>query len=170
VLIVLASRAEPVSGAAGLSAHQVAGEYVLRGNLWVLGAVLAWALYTAFARDLVARLGTVRTTAGALGSGAVMFLPFGAWRASQFDFASVPAPAWIGVAYLAVVASTLSYLAWYYAIRRLTPSRVAIFNNVQPVGAAFLAWGLGARPSPAIFAGSALVIGGVILAQRARGG
>ena len=170
VLIVLASRPAETSAAAAsaFSAHQAAGEHVLRGNLWVLGAVLAWALYTAFARDVVARLGTVRATGGALGLGALMFMPFGVWRASHFDFGSVPAHAWLGVAYLAIVASTLSYLLWYYAIRRLTPSRVAIFNNVQPVGAAMLAWALGARPGPALFAGSALVIGGVVLAQRAR--
>ena len=169
VVIVLASRpAGPALATTGFSAHQAAGDHVLRGNLWVLGGVLAWALYTAFARDVVARLGTVRATAGALGLGALMFMPFGLWRTLEFDFSNVPLHAWLGVAYLAIVASTLSYLLWYYAIRRLTPSRVAIFNNAQPVGAALLAWALGARPGPALFAGAALVIGGVVLAQRSK--
>lgn len=167
VVVVLASRPPSHDATSPLALHQVAGAHVLRGNLWVLGAVLAWALYTAFARDVVARLGTVRATGGALGLGALMFLPFGLWRATHFDFSSVPPHAWLGVAYLAVVASTLSYLLWYYAIRRLAPSRVAVFNNLQPVGAALLAWALGARPGPALFAGAALVIGGVVLAQSA---
>lgn len=165
VIVLLGRPSEHGAVAGGLAAHQLGGPDSLRGDLWVLGAVLAWSLYTAYSRDVVARLGTVRATAFPLAIGALLFLPIGVPGLFRTEFAVVPANAWAGVAFLAIVASTLSYLAWYYAIRRLAPSRVAIFNNVQPVGAALLAWALGAPPAPALFLGAALVIAGVLLAQ-----
>jgi drug/metabolite transporter (DMT)-like permease len=168
VVVVLLSRPNDGDAATGVAMRQLAGPDVLRGDLWVLAAVLAWSLYTAYSRDVVARLGTIRATAFPLAIGALLFAPIGIPGALETDFSAVPSHAWIGVAWLAIVASTLSYLAWYYAIRRLTPSRVAIFNNVQPVGAALLAWAMGARPGPALFAGAGLVIFGVVLAQRSR--
>lgn len=168
VLLVLASRAPVSVDATGMALRQLPGPDVLRGDLWVLVAVFAWSLYTASSRDVIARLGTIRATAIPLAMGALLFAPVGIPGALRTDFASIPAHAWFGVAFLAVVASTLSYLAWYYAIRRLTPSRVAVFNNTQPVLAAVVAWAMGVRPGPALFAGAALVIFGVVLAQRSR--
>lgn len=168
VVLVLTSHPNEPAAATGVAVRQLAGPEALRGDLWVLGAVLAWSLYTAYSRDVVGRLGTIRATAFPLTIGALLFAPLGIPAALETDFSAVPPHAWVGVAWLAVVASTLSYLAWYYAIRRLTPSRVAIFNNVQPVGAALLAWAMGVRPGPALFAGAGLVIFGVVLAQRAR--
>jgi len=166
VVTVLIARQHQETAATGFAAHQLGGPDALRGDFWVLGAVLAWSLYTAYSRDVVARLGTVRATAFPLAIGAALFVPIGLPGLLETDFAAVPSNAWLNVAFLAIVASTLSYLAWYYAIRRLTPSRVAIFNNVQPVGTALIAWALGAPPAPALFLGAGLVIAGVLIAQK----
>ena len=151
----------------GFRARQVAGSSPLRGDLIILVAVVAWAFYTAYSRDVIQRLGTVRATAGRLGLGALVYAPFALPASVRVDYTAVPVHVWLGLAWLAIASSTLSYLAWYYAIRRLDPSRVAIFNNLQPIGTALVAWALGAPPHPTLFAGAALVVAGVLLAQRA---
>jgi len=57
-----------------------------------------------------------------------------------------PASAWASVAWLIVMSSVVSYFCWYYAIRRLEPSRVAVFINLQPIGTALAQWALFALP------------------------
>ena len=166
VALVLAGRPPTQTSHTAFAARQLAGAAPLQGDLLVLVAVISWAAYTAFSRDVVARLGSFRATAGALGFGALAHVPFGLAPALRVDWAATPANVWIAVAWLVIGASALSYLLWYYAIRRLDPSRVAVFTNLQPLGTALVAWALGARPSPAFFGGAALVIGGVLLAQR----
>ena len=164
--LVLSARVPEQVAASEIALRQRGGEDALLGDLVILVAVAAWALYTAYSRELVSRLGTVRATAGAMGLGAIAFVPFGLPSAAGVDWAAVPASVWLAILWLVVGSSVISYLAWYYAIRRLEPSRVAIFNNLQPLGTALVAWALGARPGPALFAGGALVVAGVLLAQR----
>lgn len=166
VVLVLSSRAPESVVATAFTERQRAGEDALSGNLFVLAAVVAWALYTAFSREVVSRLGTVRATAGAMGFGAILFAPFALPSAAVVDWSRVPSGVWMDIAWLVVGSSMISYLAWFYAIRRLVPSRVAIFVNLQPLGTTLVAWALGARPGPALIAGGASVIAGVVLAQR----
>lgn len=165
-LLGAAAPPSPAIADAGFRARQVAGPDAMRGDLIILVAVFAWAFYTAFSRDLIRRLGTVRATAGGLGIGALLYAPFALPAALRVDYATVSAEVWLALAWLAIASSTLSYLAWYYAIRRLDPSRVAIFNNLQPIGTALVAWALGAPPHASLFLGAALVVSGVLLAQR----
>lgn len=166
VVFVLTGRPGEEVAQTGFAQRQRAGADALTGDLVILLAVIAWAVYTAFSRELVSRLGTLRATAGAMGLGALVFVPFALPSAAGVDWAGVPTSVWVAIGWLVIGSSTISYLAWYYAIRRLEPSRVAIFNNLQPLGTALIAWALGARPGPALFAGAALVIAGVVLAQR----
>lgn len=56
----------------------------------------------------------------------------------------------------------------YYALSRMTASRVAVFANLQPVATALAAWAvLGDPITWEIVAGGALVIAGVRMTQRA---
>lgn len=164
VLIVLAGPLLRPPDGAGAEAGAT-----LLGDLFILVAVVAWGSYTALARGIVARVGALRATTGALVSGALLYLPLGLWLAWDLDVAAVPAIGWIGLAWLVVMASTIAYLCWYYAIKRLDPSRVAIFVNLQPVGTALAAWAVFGTPIGLTFVvGGVLVLTGVVLAQRAR--
>jgi drug/metabolite transporter (DMT)-like permease len=139
------------------------------GDMLILCAVVAWAAYTAFSVGVVERLGTLQATAGTLGFGALLFVPIGLWSCLHSDWhpGATPLSAWLGLAWLVVMSSVVSYLAWYYAIKRLDPSRVAVFNNLQPIGTALGQWSVfGLLLGPAFLAGGALTIAGVITTQR----
>ena len=139
----------------------------LTGDAIIFAAVAAWAGYTTRARELVPRLGTLPVTGWAMVLGTVVFLPVGVPAVLHQDFARVTAMGWIGLAYLALVTSVLSYLLWSWALARTLASRVAVFTNLQPLVTALLAWLVLGEPLTWHFVGAtACVLGGVWMAER----
>ena len=145
----------------------------LVGDLLLIGAVLAWAVYTTGGRPLVARHGPLPTTAWSLIGGTLLFLPIGlialAAPQARAQVAHASSAAWIGVLYLSVVASVVSYLLWYWALAWLPAAKVAVFTNLQPLATAVLAhFTLGEQISTSFVAGALVVMTGVVLAQANR--
>lgn len=149
-------------------AHGTPGS--VRGDLLLLIAVLAWAIYTAEGRTLVSEHGALATIAWTLIGGTILYLPFGVGSLfvgnNWSRVVNAPLEAWGGIAYLSLITSVVSYLLWYWALKYLLAARVAVFTNLQPIGTALLAEiFLGERLTLQFAIGSALVIGGVLLAQ-----
>jgi drug/metabolite transporter (DMT)-like permease len=171
VVLVLQHRAAPAAPAIQTpslfgAAAQSAGAHALLGDLLVLCAVTSWASYTALSRGLVDRLGPVRATSWTLGAGALAYLPVGAWLSRDVVWTAQPAEIWWAVLWLITMSSVVSYVAWYYALQRLDPSRVAVFSNLQPIGTVLIAAvELGQTLDLGFAAGTVLVIAGVLVAQ-----
>jgi drug/metabolite transporter (DMT)-like permease len=141
----------------------------LHGDLLILGAVVAWAAYLVLGRETTRRYGALVVTAEALVTGTIMFLPIGLLALARADLGGVSAGGWGGVLYLAWLTSALNYVIWFWGLRHLKSSTVAMLTNLQPVVAAALAWALLHEPLPPSFALSlSLVLGGVWLTQSAR--
>lgn len=78
--------------------------------------------------------------------------------------AVVPAPALWSIVYLGLVASVLGFTLFYYLLRRAPASAVAMLTLVSPVAALLLGHlANGERLTPAIAAGTALVLGGLVV-------
>jgi drug/metabolite transporter (DMT)-like permease len=142
----------------------------LFGDLLLLVAVVAWAVYTTEGRDMVAAYGPFPTIAWTLIGGTMLYLPIGlgslAFPGAVQRIAHASAAAWVGVAYLIFVTSVLAYLLWYWALAHLPAARVAIFTNLQPLATATLAhFFLGEPVTPQFMIGALVVISGVVLAQ-----
>ncbi len=145
----------------------------LGGDLLLLVAVAAWAIYTAEGRALVAEHGALPMIAWTLIGGTLLFLPLGVGSlfvaGTWARVVQAPAQAWGGILYLSVVTSVISYLLWYWALKHLLAARVAVFTNLQPIATAVLAhFFLGETVTVRFMLGALLVISGVLLAQ-ARG-
>jgi drug/metabolite transporter (DMT)-like permease len=99
----------------------------------------------------------------------VLLAPFMATEVAVTGrFPSTPAM-WASVIGLAVFASICAFLSYQYAVKKLGPTITGLTLYGMPVAGVGLAVALlGERPGPAIFAGSALVIGGVALATLPR--
>jgi drug/metabolite transporter (DMT)-like permease len=136
------------------------------GDLLVLVAVIAWAGYTVMSRPLVQKHGAQRATTLSILFGLAIFAPMGLFGLPHLTLAAVPPLAWIGLVYLGLITSVVSYLLWFHALSMKEPSRVAIATNGQPVATAILAWIFyGQAITPAFAVGAALVLGGVLLTQ-----
>ena len=142
----------------------------LIGDLLLLIAVIAWSIFTAEGRELVAQFGALPTIAWTLIAGTVLFLPLGLGsllvEENRADLARASREAWWGVAYLIVVTSVVAYLLWYWALKHLAAARVAVFSNLQPLTTALLAhFFLAEKITVRFVLGACVVIAGVLLAQ-----
>lgn len=156
------------------AAQGALGSGPLLGDGFILCAVLAWAVYTAEGRALVGQFGALRMISWTLVGGTILFLPVGLWfsvgtAAARAQVLAASPAAWVGIAWLVLVTSVLSYLLWYWALGHLPAARVAVFANLQPPATAALAhfW-LGEEVTVPFLAGTAVVIAGVLLAQSRR--
>jgi drug/metabolite transporter (DMT)-like permease len=74
------------------------------------------------------------------------------------------APHVAAIAYLAVVLTAIAFVLWYSAVGRLGTALAGLLTGVAPVAAAAVGVLLGAPvPGPAVWAGTALVITGLLI-------
>lgn len=139
----------------------------LRGDVLVFIAVVAWAYFTVLGKPLIRKYGAVVVTARAMTYGTLLFVPVGLVAVSNFSPSTVSPQAWAGLLYCAIVTSVIAYTLWFWALHYIDAARVAVFNNIQPVVAAFVGWCLlDEAITPAFIVGGLLVVAGVLLTEK----
>lgn len=140
------------------------GRDSLLGNLLVLGAVLAEALFAIYSRRLSLRLHPWAMAFGVNLVGLLLFLPLALPQLLAFDWHG-PAPATWGLLMLyAITASVLSFLLWYRGIREVPANIAGLFTGLMPVSAALVAvFGLGESFALSHALGMSLVLGAILL-------
>lgn len=137
------------------------------GNFVVLVAVICWGLFTIFGKSMVIKYGALQSTSIAAFLGGIMLFPFGLISASRFEFASLSSLDWVGIFYLGIGTSVVSYILWYYALRRIEASKLAVFSNGQPLVAALLSViFLQYTFTGAFLIGGTVTVAGVFLTQQ----
>lgn len=137
------------------------------GDLLILSAVVAWALYTVLAKPLVAKYGAVHLNALVLISGTILFIPFGLFTLGGLEAGAVTTRGWLSLLYIAFGTSVVAYTLWFWALGRMEATKLAVFQNLQPVITAFLSfWLIGERFGVQLLVGGAMIILGVILTER----
>lgn len=109
------------------------------GNLIILVAVIAWALFTVQGRPMIIKYGALRTTSISIILGGLMFFPFGLFSMITYPLQTITTSHWFGIIYLGLGTSIIGYFLWYYALGKIETSKVAVFANGQPVLATILA-------------------------------
>jgi drug/metabolite transporter (DMT)-like permease len=140
---------------------------ILFGDILVILAVIAWAAYTVFGKPITLKYGAMNATAWVLLIGTLQFLPIGAYFSLRFDYTSVAISGWLSLLYISVLTSVVAYTIWFWALGRMEASKLAIFQNLQPIIAAVLSVVLvGESLGFDFYLGGLMVVGGVILTQR----
>ncbi|HYR39307.1 MAG TPA: EamA family transporter [Methylomirabilota bacterium] len=145
-----------------------------RGDLLLVLSGVAYAGYSLFGRDVLARHRAVPVTAWSILWGLVVMAPF-----TVAEWVAGERPEWtqtviIGTLYLGLVITALGYLIWNWALERVEAPRLAIFVNIQPLAGALLGV-VALREALTIYtvAGGVLILVGVhttLLAKRAQRG
>jgi drug/metabolite transporter (DMT)-like permease len=79
------------------------------------------------------------------------------------------APHLVAIAYLAVVLTAIAFVLWYSAVGRLGTALAGLLTGVAPVAAATVGVLLGGPvPGPGVWAGTALVVTGLVVGVRGR--
>ena len=144
------------------------GEATFIGDFFVFLASVTFALFTVYTKRVAHHYGAILINTFAYVGGALMLAPVVLWLAPDFNVVAVGWKAWASVLYMAVFPSLLCYLIYSYALRYVAASRLSAFSYLQPLVATLLAIPmLGERPGASVFGGGALVLTGVVLAERA---
>lgn len=138
-----------------------------RGELFILGCVLSWGLFTLIGRQLVGELPplvviTYASIAGSLG----LLIP----AAGQLpELLHADWPVWLSVAYLGVFGTGLGFVWYYDGVRDIGPTRAGIFINLVPAWAILLgALFLHEEILPATLIGGAFIVAGVTVTNRTK--
>jgi drug/metabolite transporter (DMT)-like permease len=132
------------------------------GALLVLVAAICQASQFVLQKPLLARYGALPVTACVLWAGTAMLLPFlpGAIGAA----AMAPGRALAAVTFLALGPAALAFVAWSFALSRLSVSRAVSFLYLVPPVTTLFAWAwLGEVPGWSALSGGAVALAGVIL-------
>ncbi|MGA3288399.1 MAG: DMT family transporter [Bacteroidota bacterium] len=137
------------------------------GNIIILLAVITYALFTILGKPLVLKFGALSTAASANFTGLLLVLPLGFYNAATFPYERLHTLDWIGILYLGIGTSIIGYLLWYYALRRIDATRLAVFANGQPIVTSILSViFLGTTITPQFIIGGIVTLAGVIITQR----
>jgi drug/metabolite transporter (DMT)-like permease len=138
------------------------------GELFMLGAVTSWALYTVIGRKVLGGLTPLAATNyaalwGTLLLGIVALPDLGDLHAAQFDWRLI-----LSLLYLGVLGTAVAFVWYYTSIKRLGASVASIFNNLVPVfGVAIAVLVLGEPLLPSMLIGGAIALCGVMMVSRA---
>jgi len=142
------------------------GDSVL-GDLLAVVAALSWAIYALVLKRLSHTYSTLFITRKSFFYGVLTALPVLALTDSHTPVAILQQPAvWGNIVYLALVCSMAAYSIWNIAVRRIGAVRASNYIYLSPVISMIAAaWWFGERTNAIAYAGCALVLIGVILAQ-----
>jgi drug/metabolite transporter (DMT)-like permease len=137
------------------------------GDILVLLGALTFAMFTIRSKQLSSNFTSVTLNTFAYTAGGAALLPMTIWQARFVPVGRVSIVAWISVLYMAIVASVICYLIYYYALTHIPASRVSAFSYLQPVLATSMAVPLlGEQLSISVIGGGVLVLIGVMIAER----
>jgi drug/metabolite transporter (DMT)-like permease len=135
------------------------------GDLWVLAAVLSWAIYTLLLARRPQAVDPLALLAALVLVGVLWISPFYALEIARGRRVEVNAVTVASVSYVALFASVAAYALWNAGVARVGASRAGVFLHLMPAFGSVLAIAfLGERPRAFHLVGIALILGGVYLA------
>lgn len=138
----------------------------LFGNLLVLSGAVCWALYTILLLPYTKRVGGFWVIALNMVGGATILAAVGARDILAVRWTTLPGIAWAAILYGGLGGLVIAYMFWLYGIRKLGPTRTALYGNLQPLIALVVAWlVLGEIPSAWQLLGAGTIVGGVLLTR-----
>lgn len=121
-----------------LTGLATAPEGAWRGDLLMVGAALCMALYSIWSKPFIQRSGPIPFTTLAMAAGAAVLVTLSLLRGSFAPVEAFGPPQWLGALYLGAIGGALTFYLWAFALKRTTPTRVAISVTVNPVAAALV--------------------------------
>ncbi len=140
-----------------------------QGDLWMLVAVLTWALYTVGLQYRPAGLDPMVMLAAFTVVGLTALIPAAAVEYASGARMQVSTGSLLGVLYTGVFPGFLGYVFYNRGVAAVGPNRGALFIHLMPAfGTGLAALFLGERPGWFHFTGIAMIFAGIFLNTRRR--
>lgn len=139
----------------------------LIGDLYAVLGSVSFAYFAVLGKEITPRYSTVTMNTAIYTLGALMLLPSTLFQVSQGSAAGVSARAWLAVLYMALGASVVAYLIFYWALRQVGATRLTALSYLQPVlatlfGVAFLS----ERITATLVASALIIMAGVYMTEK----
>ena len=136
-----------------------------RGDVWILVAMVIYGVYAALFRRRPAAH-PLSFLVATMGIGSMMILPFYLWEFASGARVEGSAPAWFGMAYIAVFPSFIAYLFFNRGIELIGAARAGQSWHLMPVfGSVLAVLFLGETFYAYHAVGIAMIAGGILLAS-----
>ncbi len=146
----------------------LAGLQLNRGDIWIMAAMLLWAVYTILLRWRPKDLSAVAYLAAMLMFSLPLLVPFYVWELYQRGSFELTGATVVALAYYATIPSVLAYLMWNYGVAKVGPNRAGLILHLLPIFAAILSIVfLDERLYAYHYIGTGFVFGGIWLTTRA---
>jgi len=138
------------------------------GDLWMLGVVASWAVYSPLLKRLPAALPPMVMLTVIAWLGLLLLLPFYAWEASTVGGFRLDIPNMAALLFVGVVGSVVAYLCWNRAVSLIGANRAIVFIYLIPVFTVFMAIVLlGEEIRIFHVVGTIFICAGILLVMRA---
>lgn len=138
--------------------HPGGGSLRVVGDVLIVLSLLVEAAYTVRGKSAVASMPPLLFTAVTIAGSLVFWVPAGAVNVLRSGLPHLSAAGWLGVLYMAVVATVTAYWLWFRGLRALDGSAAAPMLFIQPLaGTALAAWLLKDQLTGATLVGGALI-------------
>ena len=137
------------------------------GDLWMLLAVVLWAVYSVLLRRRPAEVPPLALHTMSVAAGTLWMLPAFGWQAMHGSALPSSMAAWMAVGFIAVFSSALAHALWVRGVATIGPNRAGVFIHLIPVfGAVLAVTFLGEELAAYHAAGAALALCGIVLTSR----
>lgn len=139
-----------------------------RGDLFILGCVFSWSLYSVIGKTALKDLSPlVAVCYSALAGTLLLLVPAGLHGAFGEALRFSPG-VWLAIGYLGIFGTVIGFLWYFQGIGKIGPTRAGVFINFVPVNALLLAaLLLGERFTLSLVGGGMCVVVGAYLANTA---
>ena len=139
-----------------------------RGDLWILAAVVSWALYTFLLRKSPVKLHPLSFLTMIVAIGLIPLSLLYTWEFSHEGGFEINPANIATILYMALFPSVLAFIFWNQAVREVGPNKAGLFLYLMPVfGAILSALFLGESIQVFHLIGISLIFGGIHLTTRA---
>jgi drug/metabolite transporter (DMT)-like permease len=145
---------------------EFAFDKALLGDVLLIGATLCWTVYTVWAQPLVQAHGALKATTLIMVSGTPALLLISAPSLASQDWGRVSMLGWMGAVFSGALAIALAQILWNDGVRKIGPTRTAVYSNLTPVVAVLVAWpALGEVPTSGQVLGAVIIFIGIYLVR-----
>lgn len=143
------------------------GQPTLAGDALTALASTAFSVFAVLGKKATERYSSLAVNGFAYVAGGMMLIPVLLWQGSSFSFTRISPAGWGSLVYMALFPSVICYVIYYYALSRISASRVTAFIYLEPVIATLMAVAfLGERVTMQLVAGGTVIFAGVYLTER----
>jgi drug/metabolite transporter (DMT)-like permease len=140
--------------------------HVAVGDLWMLGACLAWSFYSVLVRKHAAHIPSAQQARWTVTAGAIALIIFALLHDRPLPLIAQQSTSTLLIlVYMATCGTVLAYLFWLRGIQELGPQRAVMAFNLVPVFTLLINLALGQLPQLLQFVGMALVFAGVLISS-----